>query len=215
MGREPPRARPVLRRCTNPAPPPPPLPAQVGSAKLGTGTLDNSVVSYTYKVTTIPNAEYKFVTSTSPYNNESQRVLYNRHGVRIIVTTSGKVGYFNVMLALVNISVSFSLFAVATYIMDYLLLSCCPLRSLYRQYKERTTIDITDLRKAVKERPEAMARLEELLNKDPFIVDPVPAALQRAMGVKEKDVTREASRVPLLSANNTRNADDDLYLASH
>jgi hypothetical protein len=112
-------------------------------------------------------------------------VLYNRHGVRVIVTTSGKVGYFNLMLALINLSVSFSLLAVASYMMDFFMLTCCPLRSLYRQYKERATVDITDLRRATKERPAAMRELEALLAADPFVFEPSPPALVRALAARD------------------------------
>jgi hypothetical protein len=69
------------------------LGAQSSSLKLGSGTLDNSKVIYTYKVSTVPNTEYKFITATNPYGVETSRELWNRHGVRIIVTTSGRVGY--------------------------------------------------------------------------------------------------------------------------
>ena len=171
------------------------------SAALGSGSLSTSKVSYTYKVSTVPNTEYKFVTGVSPYFNESARILYNRHGVRIIVTTSGKVGYFNFMLALLNLSVSFSLFAVATYIMDFALVTCCPLRSLYRSYKERSTVDVTELRKAIRTQPAAMAELEAMLANDPMAFEPTPLALTKVLS-RSGDV--EDMGTPLLAAENRR-----------
>lgn len=204
------------------------------SVALGSGSLDNSHVVYTYKISTVPKTEYKFITSKMPFNNETTRELWNRHGIRIIVTTSGKVGYvrgerqvrraksekrkgegaktpltsltlrarrggawhhsafgayplppspqFNLQNALISLSVSFSLVAIATYVMEFAMLNCCPLKSLYRQYKERATVDMTGLRKANRERPEAMAELKKRLDDDPYVFEPLPPALIEALG---------------------------------
>jgi hypothetical protein len=66
------------------------------STRLGTGSMNTSVVKYTYQVSTVRNTEYKLITGVSPFGNATVRQNLNRHGLRIIVTTSGWVGYFNV-----------------------------------------------------------------------------------------------------------------------
>ena len=81
-----------------------------------------SVVTYTYRVSTVNNTEYKYV-ETDRYSEvayERQRV--NRHGVRILVSQSGRIGYFDFQTLLINLTVSFGLLSAAYFVMDVIAL---------------------------------------------------------------------------------------------
>ena len=152
--------------------------------EVGTGSFDRGRVMYTYRVSTVPQTEYKFITSSAPFPtaDNTARELVNRHGVRILVTTSGRIGYFDAMTFLINLNVAAGLLGLSYLLMDMLVTQCCPLRSVYRQFKERQTVDISDLRKAAREDPAALSTLLREFEDNPYMVDAPPSALVEAMG---------------------------------
>ncbi len=91
------------------------------------------------------------------------------------------------------------------------MMNCCPLRSLYRQYKERATVDMTDLRRATKDRPAAMDELKRKLDEDPFVLEPLPPALAEALG--DNVVESSARRHRGKESSGARARDDDDHLA--
>ena len=153
----------------------------LGGGAVGTGSLDGSVVEYTYRVSTVAATEYKLVTGMSPYGNGSVRENLNRHGLRILVTTSGRVGLFDAMTLLINLNVAFGMLGLSYLIMDCVITqcgtACCPLRGVYRQFKERRTVDMSDLRKAAAADPGALRRIQERFEEDDYVVDPNPDIL--------------------------------------
>ena len=155
------------------------------SGAVGTGSVDNSYVTYTYAVSTVPRTEYKFVTGAYPYGNATVRENLNRHGLRILVTTSGRIGYFDFMTLLINLNVAAGLLGLTYIAMDAMItqcsLSCCPLRGVYRQFKERKTVDMSDLRKIAAADPAALRKLQERFEADPYVVDPNPEVLALTM----------------------------------
>ena len=84
-----------------------------------------------------------------------------QYGVRILVATSGRIGYFNIQALLVNLMVSLGLMSVTATIMEFVVLSLCPLRGLYKQLKERETVKISELRLAGRKRPKEYQALKE------------------------------------------------------
>ena len=88
--------------------------------EVGTGRFDKDYLKYVYRVSTVPNTEYKFITSAAPYPsaNNTIRELVNRHGIRILVTTAGRVGYFDLMTFLINLTVAAGLLGVSYVLMD-------------------------------------------------------------------------------------------------
>lgn len=179
---------------------------------LGTGDMDTSNVQYTYTVSTVKATEYKLVTGVSPWDNSTVRENLNRHGLRILVTTSGRVGYFDFMTLLINLNVGAGLMGLTYILMDLLItqccLPCCPLRGVYRQFKERRTLDMSDLRKVAAADPTLLARLQERFESDPWIVDPNPKILQalatggtwEAEGVRSPPRQQEGSEARSLNA---------------
>ena len=164
--------------------------------------MDTSEVQYTYTVSTVKATEYKLVTGVSPWDNATVRENLNRHGLRILVTTSGRVGYFDFMTLLINLNVGAGLMGLTYILMDLLItqccLPCCPLRGVYRQFKERRTLDMSDLRKVAAADPAMLARLQEKFETDPWIVDPNPSVLQLALatGTWESQGGRSPPRQP-------------------
>jgi hypothetical protein len=99
------------------------------------------------------------------------------------------------------LTVSLGLLSVAVSIMDQITLLLCPLRRVYKQYKERQTIDFSDLRKAAAHQGKStVSVLEEFENRSDLI-DPVPAIFE---GVDHHQHSYQDSRdislteVPLL-----------------
>ncbi len=110
-----------------------------------------SDVRYRYRVSAVPNAEYKAeggVVSNGAFIGPSRTVV-NHHGVRIVVSFSGNVGWPDAQTTLINLTVSLGLLSVAVIVMDIITLWLCPLRNVYAQYKERVTVECVRLDCAV------------------------------------------------------------------
>lgn len=104
---------------------------------------------YTYRVSAIPDAEFK---SEQPLpasgSIEEKRTVLNRHGIRIVVTQTGKIGKFEFQAMLLALVSSLGLLAVAKLVVDMVAVNCMPDRKLYAQYKVqqvRAQPDIADL----------------------------------------------------------------------
>ena len=133
--------------------------------EVGTGRFDKNYLKYVYRVSTVPNTEYKFITSAAPYPsaNNTVRELVNRHGIRILVTTAGRVGYFDLMTFLINLNVAAGLLGVSYVLMDMVVVGCCAQKELFKQFKERQTVNMTAFRKAVKASAQAEDQYKRLL----------------------------------------------------
>lgn len=151
-----------------------------------TGSANVSNVLYRYRVSAVRNAEYKAEGAVLPTGfgvTAPSRTVINHHGVRVVISFSGNVGWPDAQTTLINLTVSLSLLSVAVIILDTVALGCCPLRHVYRQFKERTTIDFSDLRKA--QSKEELERAVKRFETDPHLVDAVPRVFEELMG-KEK-----------------------------
>lgn len=146
-----------------------------------TGSFDPNDVRYFYRVSAVPSAEYKAETAFTQDGTvmASQRIDLNRHGVRIVISFSGNVGWFDAQTLLINLTVSLGLLSVAVIVIDTVATMCCPLRHVYRQYKERATVDFSDIRKVDK------AEYQSMLSRfqaEEHMIDPVPRVFEDLMG---------------------------------
>jgi len=141
---------------------------------LDTGSFNASVVRYSYRVTTVRNSEFK-VQGAVTVNNDipsATREIFDRHGIRIIVSFTATVGDFDVQTLLINLTVSLGLLSLAILVVDAVALNLCPLRRVYRGYKERRTVDFTDVRRAFGE--EGVKALLRQFEEDGDLIDPTP-----------------------------------------
>jgi hypothetical protein len=76
------------------------------------------------------------------------RTILNRHGIKIIVQQSGRIGYFDFATLLTALTASLGLLAVSGTVVLYVATMLLPQRHLYNQYiNASTAITYTDLRK--------------------------------------------------------------------
>jgi len=99
---------------------------------------DLNQYQYTYSVTTIDNTKYKAVQPIFTKNLDS-RVLWNRHGVRLIVLQTGNIGQFDFPTALLSIISGLGLLTISTLIVDILATKILPSHGIYEQYKYEET----------------------------------------------------------------------------
>jgi hypothetical protein len=70
------------------------------------------------------------------------------------------------------------LLSVGVSIMDQIVLLFCPLRNVYRQYKERRTIDFSDLRKVAALRGKSTVSVLGEFEKRSDLIDPIPSIFE-------------------------------------
>jgi len=114
---------------------------------------------------------------------DSSRNNYNQHGIRILVTQSGRVGVFNFQALLINLTVSLGLLSVALVITDFVAFSCCPARSVYAQYRMRRTVDMSDVRATGK-----WNDVVKQFKSEKDLVDPVPEVFRTLFEAREREL---------------------------
>lgn len=127
-------------------------------------SFDENDIGYTYTVHAVPNAEFK-VEQVVPgtVHRAPDRVLYpdvppakdvppaarrtvlSRHGLRLIVTQSGRVGTFDFPTLLIAIVAGLGLMSVAKTGTDIVMASLMRDRAAYKQYRTAKTVDFSDL----------------------------------------------------------------------
>ena len=98
-----------------------------------------SNVEYTYSVTRVPKIEYKV--TTTQFINTTQRLVFDRHGVKIFFIFSGEICRFDFQTLLINAVSAIGLLSVATVITDLLMVYVLPLKNMYIRYKYQVTRD--------------------------------------------------------------------------
>ena len=106
-----------------------------------------------------------------------QRTTYNRHGIRIVITQTGRIGVFDMQTMLINLVVGFGLLAAATAVVDFIALSLCPLRALYNQYSSRVTVNMSRILKYLP--PHRVREMLAEFKEDEHLVDPVPEGVKK------------------------------------
>jgi len=100
---------------------------------------------YTYKVLPIIGTEYK--TEEVVYTNfPTQRVINNRHGIRLLFIQTGEIGQFNFQILLLTLVSGLALIAASTTLVDILAIYFMPQKANYYKYKYTKTVDFSDLR---------------------------------------------------------------------
>ena len=169
-----------------------------GLSSQGTGSFNGSQVRYSYSVTVVPNAEFKveayeITSNASGILPAPYRVLYNRHGVRVVIQQTGHIGFFDFQTLLINVVVGLGLLAAANVFVDLVATCVCPQRFLYRRYMYRTTVALGDLVSGASDDGGAAAKaLMARVRDDPYSIDGVPPVLQEAVAARRE---RHAARL--------------------
>lgn len=168
-----------------------------GGVSFGTGSFNADTVKFAYKVSVVPEQDYKseLISIADENRFPSTRMNYNQHGIRVLVTQSGRIGAFDFQTMLVNFTVSLGLLAAAAAITDFIAFALCPARSIYQQYRNRTTVDMSDVRDT--------GRMKEIVNRfkmEEGLVDPLPKIFADALAENKR---LRAERTKLLSGEAT------------
>lgn len=137
---------------------------------------DPDAVRYTYAVSEVANTEFKAQqVIPEPGEDTQRRVLLDRHGVRVLVQQTGTIGKFDFSTLLVQLVSSLGLLAVATALVNFIAFSVLPMKNIYKQYKEVTSVDFSDIEHLP---PSSLARFrsEDLINPQPAIFAGVGSA---------------------------------------
>jgi hypothetical protein len=173
-----------------------------GGIKFGSNSFREDKVVFAYRVSVVPEQDYKseLVITADENKYAPTRTTYNQHGMRIIVTQSGRIGLFNFQALLINLTVSLGLLSVAMIITDFIAFSICPARSIYQQYRLRQSVDMSDLRDT--------GRMLELFGRfktDKDLVDPIPPVIAQVLDERRRNVEarKATTTVPIDVENST------------
>lgn len=181
--------------------------ASAEAAVPGTGTFDTGEVQYTYTVLTTP-AEYKLESASelvrTPNGTQRQQITFN--GIRIILTTSGRVGYGDFQTALINLGVAASLLSLGILITSCLAFNCMRWSPVYKRLARRETASFSALRAAAATDPHAAEMMLREFKEDPFTVEPPPPKvvelLGRAQLKSQRQLQTAQSQQQLLGSTN-------------
>ncbi len=82
---------------------------------------DVSGVQWTMRVARVPQTQYRSV--ATEYVGSDRRITRNSHGLNIVMMApTGQIGVFSFQLVLLQIAATFSLFAAATFLIDFVIL---------------------------------------------------------------------------------------------
>ena len=99
-------------------------------------------VAYTYEAVHLKNATFKYIDAVfTQFPNRRQ--VFNRHGVRIFVIQNGRLGAVDATAMLLQLTTSLTLFAMANFMVDMLMLYVLPLKKVYSSYKYQNTADMS------------------------------------------------------------------------
>lgn len=137
------------------------------------GSLGKEKVAYNYKVSQVLDTEFK-VEQVLPDRGaeKATRTIVDRHGMRIVIQQTGKIGAFSFQTLLVQLVSSLGLLAVAKMVVDSILQYVLPLKYIYRQYKTVKSIDFSDLT----EEDKKLFAKHDLVNPEPRIPDHLRAS---------------------------------------
>lgn len=103
-----------------------------------TKTFNLNKVSYSIKVATVKNTQYK--ADQTKFSDDLQEVvIMGRHGIRIVFLQVGEIGKFDFQELLLTFVSGFGLLAVATLIVDFLSTSVLSWKDFYGQAKYQET----------------------------------------------------------------------------
>jgi len=99
-------------------------------------------IQYFARAAFVKNAYYKIEQPVFPNGTEflftgrgGARIIWNRHGVRVIVLQTGTIGIFDFQTALITFVSGLGLMAISTLIVDTLATRILPDKKIYNRYK--------------------------------------------------------------------------------
>ena len=143
----------------------------------GTSSFDDNSVSYVYRVSAVPRAEYKAETVEQADLFALNRTVHNIHGIRVIVSQTGRIGAFDVQTLFINIFVGLGLLAFANAAVDCVALRLCPLRRVYRQYVSRPTVRLSEIFESLP--PDKVKQMLREFEENDHLIDPIPEGVQK------------------------------------
>ena len=144
----------------------------------GTGTLNTNTVEYTLRVSALTEADFKLEEARvvgGPLE-EGARVLFNRHGVRVLFSQSGFLGRSDLQTFIVNAVTALGLLSIAITLVEVVAFNCWRLGPIYQQFKERQTPPLSEL---LRTRREEMLHVVATLKDDKHHVEPLPSSLEK------------------------------------
>ena len=130
---------------------------------------DPEDIRYTYAVSEVVNTEFKVQqVIPEPGDDNRTRTLLDRHGVRLLVQQTGTIGKFDFSTLLVQLVSSLGLLAVATAVVNAVAFNVLPMKHIYKQYQEVTSVDFSDIEHLPKSSLDRF-RSEDLINPQPAI----------------------------------------------
>eukprot|EP01138_Halocafeteria_seosinensis_P016338 gb/GECG01016669.1/.p1 GENE.gb/GECG01016669.1/~~gb/GECG01016669.1/.p1 ORF type:complete len:519 (+),score=48.62 gb/GECG01016669.1/:1-1557(+) len=109
-------------------------------------TYHPSNIRFTFRVHSIQNTEFKVEQPlNAPGSREDERLVYDRHGIQIVVQQSGSIGRFNFAQLLTVLVTSLGLLAVSSTLVNFTAFSLLPMRYIYRQYRQVDSVDFSDI----------------------------------------------------------------------
>jgi len=99
-----------------------------------TYSYDIDKFKYTYKASFVKETKFK---SEQPIYTKTltNRVIWDRHGIRVIVLQAGLLGKFDFQVLLITLVSGLGLLAVSTTVVDVLAVYVLPSKKVYKQYK--------------------------------------------------------------------------------
>ena len=98
--------------------------------------------TYSYHVSAIPDTAYKFV--EAKYYGLT-RALSNRHGLKLIYVQTGQIGKFDIESLMIQLTTSLGLLAVASLVIDMIMLQFMPMRRWYQKFKFSESKDLGNM----------------------------------------------------------------------
>eukprot|EP01138_Halocafeteria_seosinensis_P004396 gb/GECG01004497.1/.p1 GENE.gb/GECG01004497.1/~~gb/GECG01004497.1/.p1 ORF type:complete len:486 (+),score=39.44 gb/GECG01004497.1/:1-1458(+) len=126
-------------------------------------------IRYTYTVTQVSNQEFKIEQLVNNQNDAHEsRLIYDRHGVQIVMLQTGSIGSFSFAQLLIVLVTSLGLLAVAQSLVNTLAFNIMPMKWVYRQYQTVNSVDFSDIEGLPKSQLNRF-KTEDLLNPHPRI----------------------------------------------
>lgn len=106
-----------------------------------TDSFNLSDISYSYDVVRINRTEFKALQNVVT-KNISSRLVYDRHGIRMIFVQNGQLGRFDFQTLLLSVVSGLGLLAASTLLVDIIALRIMPQRKVYHHFKYEETQDM-------------------------------------------------------------------------
>eukprot|EP01129_Flabellula_baltica_P000927 TRINITY_DN10859_c0_g1_i1.p1 TRINITY_DN10859_c0_g1~~TRINITY_DN10859_c0_g1_i1.p1 ORF type:complete len:392 (-),score=55.43 TRINITY_DN10859_c0_g1_i1:12-1133(-) len=98
-------------------------------------TYDTTVVEYTISVNKLEKTEFKAVQPIFSKKIENGRILWNRHGVRLLFEQVGEIGQFDFQTLLLTFITGLGLASLTSVVVDIVATKLCPARKTVSSHK--------------------------------------------------------------------------------